>query len=208
MGETVKTCSSCGGELPNDAAVCPSCGAELGKAARRAKKSWFPLWTRLGCLAALVLLCLIAAILIPSGLTSPKRTRQKAQMSQVRTFATLILSYETDFNQVPVPQGASPAAGWRFVTIAEIKPALVPTYGSDFPEKDVYGHPYVYGFTGADPEAFCVIGTGSDGRRDSEELPRAPVQTHCWENDVIWMNDAFLQVPEGPQSKCAKGFSL
>jgi len=202
MAETVKTCSSCGSELPHDAVACPACGVALGSAAPRGKKSWAPLWARLGCLGALVLACVIAAIFLPTTLTSHKRIRQRSQVTQIRSFATMALSYEADFKRAPVPPGAPSGEGWRFVPIADMKAVLVPVYGSEFPEKDVYGHPYLYGYTDADVTAFCVIATGSDGQRDSDALPKVPVKTDCYENDVIWMNDEFLQVPEGPQHSC------
>lgn len=204
MSETVQTCSSCGGEIPHDASVCPWCGATLGTSPppENKKKSWMPLWARLGCLGALVLACLVTAITIPSSLNAPGRSRQKGQMSQVRSFAVMVLSYETDFKKAPVPPGAPPGGGWRFVPIAELKQVLCPDYAFQFPETNVFGHPYLYGYSGEDGEAFCVIATGSDGRRDSDVLPKALVTTHCYEDDVIWMNDAFLQVPEGPQSRC------
>ena len=202
MSETVQTCSSCGGEIPHDASVCPWCGATLGTPPPPKKKSRAPLWARLGCLGVLVLACLIAAIFLPSSLGAPKRSRQKSQIAQVRSFAVMVLSYETDFKKAPIPPGAPPGGGWRFVSIAELKPVLCPDYASQFPETDVFGHPYLYGYSGEDAEAFCVIATGSDGQRDSDALPKVPVKTECYENDVIWMNDGFLQVPEGPQAKC------
>jgi type II secretory pathway pseudopilin PulG len=201
MTETVKTCLSCGRELPHDAVACPACGAELGRPAPPAKKSAKLPWVGLGCLAVFILLA-AAAILIPGTLTSPKRIRQNAQVAQVRTIATMVLSYQTDHRKSPIPPGAGTGQGWRFVPMSDMKPVLVPIYGSELPEKDTGGHPYWYGYREEAPEDFCVIATGSDGRRDSDALPVSPVKTHCWENDVIWLNVEFLQVPEGRQHAC------
>ena len=63
MAETVKTCLSCGNELPHDATACPTCGVELGKAEKSEEESRRPFWGGLGCLTVLILFG-IAAILI------------------------------------------------------------------------------------------------------------------------------------------------
>jgi type II secretory pathway pseudopilin PulG len=205
MAETVKTCFSCGKELPHESTACPACGAALGVGAPPEKKSRRLLWGGVGCLGALILLGLVAAAILPGTLTSPKRVRQRSQVAQVRSFATMVLAYQSDFKKAPTPTGTPPGQGWHFVRIGEIKPLLVPTYAKELPETDVYGQPYLYGFRDEDPMEFCIIATGSDGQRDSNTLPAARVETHCYESDVIWLNDDFLQVPEGPQHTCKKG---
>lgn len=205
MAETVKTCFSCGKELPHDSTVCPACGATLGVAAPAEKKSRKSLWGGIGCLGALILLGFAAAALVPATLTSPNRIRQESEVAQVRSFATMVLAYQVDFKKAPIPSGAPSGQGWHFVRISEIKGLLMPAYAKEFPETDVFGQPYWYGFRDEDPMQFCVIATGSDERRDSDTLPAARVKTHCYESDVIWMNDDFLKVPEGPQHSCKKG---
>jgi hypothetical protein len=209
MTETIQTCAACGGELPHDASACPWCGAVLGDAEPPKKKSWMPpLWARLGCLGLVVAFLLVIAVIIPSSLGAPQRTRQRRTMGDVRSLAVMVASYEVDNKKVPVPSGAPPAVGWRFVPVAEIKPFLVPDYGTIFPDKDVFEAPVLYGYTGEDPASFCLIATGSDRRRDSDALPEAEVKTRCYESDIIWVNDAFLQFPEGPQAKCRGGFAI
>lgn len=172
-----------------------------------------PFWKRKGCifgalggLALLALLCLIAAIVLPSS-TNPSisRSRQKRAMGEVRTLAVAVQSYQTDFTSSPVPPGVEPGSGWTFVPASALAPLLSPTYLQSLPETDPWGQPYLYGLTGENPEWFCVISTGKDRVRDSGGLPEAPSATHCWESDIIWLNGEFLQYPEGRQEKCGEG---
>jgi type II secretory pathway pseudopilin PulG len=172
-----------------------------------------PFWKRKGCLfgalggtVLLLLLCLAAAIVIPSGLGFPvSRSNQKRAMSEVRSIAVAVQCYQTDFTTSPVPPGVEPGGGWTFVPASTLAPLLSPTYLQALPETDPWGQPYLYGLTGENPEWFCVLSTGKDKARDSETLPQAPMTTHCWESDIIWMNSEFLQFPEGKQRKCGKG---
>jgi type II secretory pathway pseudopilin PulG len=172
-----------------------------------------PFWKRKGCLfgalgvaVLLLLLCLAAAIVIPSGLGSPvSRSTQKRPVSEVRTIAVAVQSYQTDNLKAPVPPGFQPGGGWSFVPVSSLAPVLSPDYIRALPETDPWGQPYLYGLSAENPEWFCVLSTGKDEARDSETLPQAPVTTHCWESDFVWMNSEFLQFPEGKQGKCGKG---
>jgi type II secretory pathway pseudopilin PulG len=199
----MRTCASCGIEIPSETATCPGCGAKLGEGAPPHKrKKWSWLLTGLGCLTVVLVSCLVAAIVIPNMDLAPARGRQKRAMSEVRSLATAVQSYEVDNKNAPVPPGIQPGTGWRFVPATDLTSVLCPDYIQQIPDKDFWGQPFLYGITDENPEWFCIISTGSDGQRDSDVLPQALTQTHCWESDIIWQNDSFLQVPDGKQGNC------
>ena len=172
-----------------------------------------PFWKRKGCifgalggLVLLALLCVLAAIVLPSSMNpSISRSHQKRAMGEIRSIAVAAQTYQTDHTNAPLPPGVRAGSGWSFVPASDLGPVLSPDYIKDIPQADPWGQPYLYGFTGENPEWFCVIATGKDKVRDTPRLPEAAVTSHCWETDIIWKNDQFLQFPEGKQAKCGKG---
>jgi hypothetical protein len=84
-----------------------------------------------------------------------------------------------------------------------MRPLLSPEYIKQLPERDPWGEPYLYGVTG-DGKRYFVLSSGSNGRRERVLLPAQPVTTSCYESDIIFAADAFLQCPEGSQRRCAE----
>lgn len=66
---------------------------------------------------------------------------------------------------------------------------------------DPWNNDYQYGVNGASDQ-FVIVCKGSDGVTTMERLPDAHVGTHCFEDDIIWLDDGFIQEPEGGQKKC------
>ncbi len=198
MGE----CGSCKTSIPEGAAFCPACGRNV----RTGKKGGGG--TMVAIVAGAVALVLLvpclgiaAAILIPNLLSSKMKAQQHQAVSEVRTAATAVQGYLLDHGAPPLPPGAGPEPGWHEVPLKQLQPLLAPAYLQTLPETDPWGQPYRYGYN-ADEGKFYVLSTGRNCQREEADLPETPVETHCYESDIIFANDAFAKAPGGKQRTC------
>ena len=126
---------------------------------------------------------------------------QKRAMGEIRNIATACQSYATDHRQYPSwGQGQSPQDRW--IEVSRLAPALAPAYIKQLPTTDPWGQPYWYavGRAGRD---FAVLSSGSDGVVQASRISLDVTTTQCFESDIIWMDDAFHQRPDGPQRACS-----
>ncbi len=222
-------CAGCDTENPVEADFCTKCGAPNpvegtadmapaeavtpdvqasqppDGAARppKKKKSW--VWI-LGIVlllvlgACLIISAIIAAIAIPNFLQAKERALQKRTIADMRNIATAVQIYGVDFGEFPQP-GHDGAAYYALHEVSVLESFLVPDFLMDLPAVDAWGNPLQYGIS-EDSMEFMLLSTGSDGESQLEEIPEEFVETHCYEDDILWENDDFLQVPVGQQSQC------
>ncbi len=154
----------------------------------------------------------------PMGIS---RSKQKRAMSEIRSVATAVQSFATDYDVFPdsrgrvIPLKDLDAAAKATSALVSDKPSTItPDYVRVPPVLDNWGNPYYYA---GDRKNFVILDFGSDGKPDADtqrvldgwivgggepkNLAASPT-THCYEADIIWGTDQFLKVPEGPQRHC------
>lgn len=197
-------CESCKGPVPDIAAYCPSCGRPLLKRAPTSGQTSPVLIVVIGAMVAIpifvAIVGIIAAIAIPNLLDAIERSRQKRAMGEIKSVAVCVEAYRTDHDSIPVI-GQFQDDSWHFADIKELGKFLVPELLKALPLTDPWGQPYRYGFT-ADGKNFCLICGGSDRAIKAGDPPADSVSTHCYESDIIWLNDGSVRWPEGRQRKC------
>ncbi len=158
-------------------------------------------FTLIELLIVVAIVGLLAAIAIPNLMSAIQRARQKRGMGDLRTMATTFSMYYLDTDHYPVAQttfkGFTGPVYW----------AVVPAYCKALPLYDSWQKPYGYAST-SNGSDFGLVCTGSDGLFEDRgtiavfaNMQRTT--THCFENDVVWVDDSFLILPDGKQKKCA-----
>ena len=140
----------------------------------------------------------------------------KRAIIEVRTLATAVQSYSTDFNYYPEnpPKGAAQNAGYRFSQIADLGQALAPNYIKSLPAWDPWGNAYLY-WTSSKKDHFMVLCTGAAGKLAFNEQVTAALKnlaetningvaitSPCIETNIIWYDSTFVLMPDGQLRKC------
>jgi type II secretory pathway pseudopilin PulG len=223
-------CPSCRQDNPEEAHFCSACGAPRGEEPQPPQEPAGPagpgapqpppahpptapakgksgskilLFLILGVL--LIFCCvvtgIISAIALPNLLDAIQRGKQKRAVAEVRELATAVQAYAKDNDGVCPDTGHEDTVVYKPVDVAKLAPFLVPKYIAKLPAKDRWENPYQYGVS-PDDRSFIVICTGSDGVLTLDQVPQEPMETHCYEDDILWENDHFLLSPGGAQKKC------
>ncbi len=157
-------------------------------------------FTLIELLIVVTIIAILAAIMIPNLLTAITKAKQKRAMAEIRGMATACNSYSTDKNEYPLG-AVSWAPSDTVIPVGE----LAPYYIKEVPNPDPWGNKYFYASTSTGTD-FGVKSLGVDGSSDTGDLSALvnapPAVTHCFENDIVWVDDAFHHLPEGKQSKC------
>ncbi len=148
------------------------------------------------------LLGIIAAIAIPNFLDAKARAQQKRSVADIQTLARALEAYHADKGSYP-PVNQSDTETFGLGTIDPLQKYLVPDYIQALPKADGWGHPYLYG-ANSEASSFILMSLGSDGVQGDEGVPEEHVTTNCYQDDILWKDDAFLQEPEGKQRDCPK----
>jgi hypothetical protein len=122
-----------------------------------------------------------------------QRDRRMAMrtMADMRALATAIEARATDTNEYP-----------DTTDMESLRKLVEPTYIKHMPEKDAWGHPFVYVGT-PDRQQYRIVSAGADGTFEHRAIPMpqsavAKVEvrlTDRYEDDIIFENGQFVQVP-------------
>ena len=203
-------CSQCGAARPTPTATLPE-GLRGAKGPSPSSKKKIVAVVAILCAAALVGLCvlgIVAAIAVPAIIkgrgNAKERAKQSRAMQEMREMADLAYRYRSKHGRYP--NWGNRDKGFHLYDEDELCKLVYEdmqnhgiTIGVDF--YDPWNNKFQYGVNGSASE-FVIICRGSDGTSTLERVPDQHVGTHCFEDDIIWLNDGFIQEPEGSQKKC------
>ncbi len=157
-------------------------------------------FTLVELLVVLAIIAILVAIMLPGLMSSLAKARQKRAMAEMHGMATACNSYGTDQNHFPLGN-----TGWtdtdQVIQVGE----LAPYYIQKLPNPDPWTNQYQYAST-SKGEHFGLRCLGLDGLPDSGDLASLintpPVGTHCFENDIVWIDETYHTLPDGTQKKC------
>lgn len=163
-------------------------------------------WWILGVLAVLLAFCcivggIIAAIAIPNFLDAKERGSQKRAMADIKTLGDALGAYAEDSGGTFPDTGHEEGMYYTTVDAERLGEFLVPKYLATLPALDPWKKPYQYGVS-PDNDSFIILCGGKDGQTKLEAVPEEPLETHCYEDDILWERDRFLQSPGGEQKSC------
>lgn len=145
----------------------------------------------------LAVIGVLSAIIIPNLLSAIQRSKQKKTMADIRTFAVAWEAYGVD-------KGRYNSPAWSPLTpvdLADVRPALVPTFASALPPHDGWKRPWHLGtdqeWSAAAPATLYQIASG--GRNGALETSSLGLTTH-FDCDIVWESGSFAVWPEGVQA--------
>ena len=133
-------------------------------------------------LVAVTIVSAIATIAIPNLLRAIDRSRQSSTVADMRTIGTALERYAVDHLAYPTAAG-----------IEALRRDLVPEYVKQLPERDGWGHPFVFeaGERGA---SYTLRSLGKDGAPQTTELVEL---SRDFTADIVLVDGAFAQRPAG-----------
>lgn len=159
-------------------------------------------FTLIELLIVLAIIAIIAALAIPNLLAAIQRAKQRRGMAEIRGLGTACASYATDTNNFPLA-----AVAWADTTTVADMDQLAPYYLRKIPNPDPWLTNYQYASTSLGTD-FGIRSLGKDKTDDgmgdltADLANNSILQTHCFENDIIWLNQNFAAYPENRQKGC------
>jgi type II secretory pathway pseudopilin PulG len=144
---------------------------------------------------------IVAAIAVPNFLDASEKARQKRAVEEVKGVSDALLAFAQENGGLYPDTGHQEGMYYTTVDADRLVPFLVPKYIPSVPAKDPWDGSYQYGVSPGN-DAFVVICGGSDKQVTLAAIPEEPMETHCFEDDILWENDRFLQTPGGKQKSC------
>jgi type II secretory pathway pseudopilin PulG len=128
-----------------------------------------------------------------------EEAKQAKAMADLQLFAATLQAYQSDVGHLPSP-GHTPDSYYSIVDLSALSGMLCPKYFPSIP-KDPWGNPYLYGIS-YDDRGYVLICTGSDGVNGLRKIPDSPLETSCFEDEMVVEDGTVLQKPGGPQKHC------
>ena len=193
-------CAWCGNHVPQVSyAACPRCGNPANGAQRvgggvgsrgGTNTAAIVIGIVAGGFFLIAIIGILAAIAIPNLLTATQRSKQKRTIADIRSVATAAEAYATDRNEYP-----------KASSVAELAPALVPTYIRVLPTDDGWGTPLKYECWSDGSEVcsnYAVGSAGADRTWEHESLREYAQGPNSNVNaDLVYRNGTLISYPEG-----------
>jgi general secretion pathway protein G len=191
-------CAHCGSQVQTLAANCPRCGQPASGATIKpggsAASSAAIIGIVIGGLLLFVFIVgIVAAIAIPNLLSAINRGRQKRTIVDIRTVATAVEAYATDHGFYPDADSAE-----------QLATLLEPSYISVMPRTDGWRTPLGYTCWSSSPSTddcdSYVIASAARNllfEYDLSEYGSETVYTNDFDEDIVYCNGEFIQLPEG-----------
>jgi type II secretory pathway pseudopilin PulG len=214
--EAETSCNRCGAPMPaREAAPVRATAGPPGspRPGRSSSAGKILLIVFVLAVVGLLAVCIIgvaAAIAVPAVLKGRESAREKQKqaqaMAQMREFAADMREYGRTHGHYPNWENRE--SGFHLYDMEEARAFMFKErnqgvtidWGPTL--RDPWENSYQYGVNGASDE-FVIICKGSDGQTTAQGVSDEHVGTHCFEDDIIWLNDGFVQEPEGSQKKCS-----
>jgi general secretion pathway protein G len=156
------------------------------------RKSGTPVWVWVivgvgGGMVVLVIVGIIAAIAIPNFIMTRERANTRKTISDMRAIMQAVETYRLDNSNYPEAS-----------TIEQLNDVLQeePRYISSPITTDAWGHPLI--FERQPDGGYCILSTGSDGRRDAfAPYTDLPAETSWRGADIVMMNGEIVSCPAG-----------
>ncbi len=158
-------------------------------------------FTLIELLIVVAIIGIIVAIAIPNLLNAIQRAKQKRTMADLRSAGTAAEAYAVDFNHYPAAAAVTLPSGMGLPTTSFGAPnsgfnkQVAPTYIRLLPVVDGWSSYFLYGNSGANPQAYAMASNGKDG------APGTYVggETTNFNDDIVFFNGQFVQYPAGAQ---------
>jgi general secretion pathway protein G len=128
---------------------------------------------------------LIVAMAMPNLLNAIQKARQARTIADANAIAKGCALYQQDLAHYPVAAAGS--------TAEVLRPHLLP-YTENFSAIDGWRREYLY--TSTDGESYTLVSLGLAGELDE---PWSAGTTSYFVDDIVLIDGAFYQVPDGPQ---------
>lgn len=161
-------------------------------------------FTLIELLIVVAIIGIIAAIAIPNLLMALQKAKQKRAIGEVRSIATAVQSYATDAQAYPCGTGNWMDAPGSTVN-TDLADYLAP---KSMPNPDPWTKPYQYSADAIGVE-FGIRSLGKNNVEDASPWGVVSSSTYgiqitnCFENDIVWVGDGFVMIPDGRQKKCS-----
>ena len=166
---------------------------------------------------ALVLLsaaCVSVTIYPPPTAEPFDMSRDVLRRSQadIRTIGQAIEEYAIDNNFYPRPRCDRESLN-GMCPVATLTPVLSPPYIRVLPVRDGWGNPYLYR-SFSNGSSYAILTLGSDGVVTNGDAldhffsniqagkPQEAQSTHCFEDEMVFMNGQFVFFPSGTIEHC------
>lgn len=140
-------------------------------------------FTLIELLIVVAIIGIIVAIAIPNLLNAIQRAKQKRTMVDMRTIATAVEAYSTDWTMYP-----------PITNIAALRGYVSPTYVKAMPQIDGWANTLIYA-TANGNTSYTITSYGRDGAAGF-----TPGIITNFNQDIVFADGQFLSYPDGAQN--------